>query len=227
MPDLTNKTILITGAAGFIGFHLSKRLLESGIRIIGFDNINSYYDTSLKYARLDILQKYPDFTFIKGDLADAAAVTAVFEEFQPEIVVNLAAQAGVRYSIENPQVYIESNVVGFFNILEACCHHPVKHLVYASSSSVYGNQEKTPFSTTDDVSKPISLYAATKKTNELMAYTYSHLYGIPATGLRFFTVYGPYGRPDMAYFSFTEKIMKGETIKIFNNGYVPRLHLCG
>ena len=222
MPDLTNKTILITGAAGFIGFHLSKRLLESGIRIIGFDNINSYYDTSLKYARLDILQKYPDFTFIKGDLADAAAVTAVFEEFQPEIVVNLAAQAGVRYSIENPQVYIESNVVVFFNILEACCHHPVKHLVYASSSSVYGNQEKTPFSTTDDVSKPISLYAATKKTNELMAYTYSHLYGIPATGLRFFTVYGPYGRPDMAYFSFTEKIMKGETIKIFNNGDMYR-----
>ena len=216
------KTILITGAAGFIGFHLSKRLLESSIRIIGFDNINSYYDPSLKHARLDILQKYPDFTFIKGDLADHAAVTAIFEEFQPEIVVNLAAQAGVRYSIENPQVYIESNVVGFFNILEACRSHPVKHLVYASSSSVYGNQEKTPFSTTDDVSRPISLYAATKKTNELMAYTYSHLYGIPATGLRFFTVYGPYGRPDMAYFSFTEKIMKGETIKIFNNGDMYR-----
>ena len=222
MSTQPSKTILITGAAGFIGFHLSKRLLESGIRIIGFDNINSYYDPSLKHARLDILQKYSDFTFIKGDLADRDAVTAIFEEYQPEIVVNLAAQAGVRYSIENPQVYIESNVVGFFNILEACRHHPVKHLVYASSSSVYGNQEKTPFSTTDDVSKPISLYAATKKTNELMAYTYSHLYGIPATGLRFFTVYGPYGRPDMAYFSFTEKIMKGETIKIFNNGDMYR-----
>ena len=216
------KTILVTGVAGFIGFHLSKRLLESGIRIIGFDNINSYYDQSLKHARLDILNQYSDFNFIKGDLADRDAVTAVFEEFQPEIVVNLAAQAGVRYSIENPQVYIESNVVGFFNILEACRHYPVKHLVYASSSSVYGNQEKTPFSTTDDVSKPISLYAATKKTNELMAYTYSHLYGIPATGLRFFTVYGPYGRPDMAYFSFTEKIMRGETIKIFNNGDMYR-----
>ena len=222
MEEHIHKTILITGAAGFIGFHLSKRLLESGIRIIGFDNINSYYDTSLKHTRLEILQKYDDFRFIKGDLADAAAVTAIFEEFHPEIVVNLAAQAGVRYSIENPQVYIESNVVGFFNILEACRIHPVKHLVYASSSSVYGNQEKTPFSTTDDVSRPISLYAATKKTNELMAYTYSHLYGIPATGLRFFTVYGPYGRPDMAYFSFTEKIVKGETIKIFNNGDMYR-----
>ena len=222
MSTQPSKTILITGAAGFIGFHLSKRLLESGIRIIGFDNINSYYDPSLKHARLEILQKYPDFTFIKGDLADRDAVNAVFEEYHPEIVVNLAAQAGVRYSIENPQVYIESNVVGFFNILEACRHHPVKHLVYASSSSVYGNQEKTPFSTTDDVSRPISLYAATKKTNELMAYTYSHLYGIPATGLRFFTVYGPYGRPDMAYFSFTEKIMKGEMIKIFNNGDMYR-----
>ena len=216
------KIVVVTGAAGFIGFHLSKRLLESGIRIIGFDNINSYYDPSLKYARLDILQKYPNFTFIKGNLADCEAVTAIFEEYRPEIVVNLAAQAGVRYSIENPQVYIESNVIGFFNILEACRHHSVKHLIYASSSSVYGNQEKTPFSTTDDVSHPISLYAATKKTNELMAYTYSHLYGIPATGLRFFTVYGPYGRPDMAYFSFTEKIMKGETIKIFNNGDMYR-----
>ena len=222
MTSSAVKTTLVTGAAGFIGFHLSKRLLESGIRIIGFDNINSYYDPSLKHARLDILQKYPDFTFIKGDLADSKAVNAIFEEYEPEIVVNLAAQAGVRYSIENPQVYIESNVIGFFNILEACRHHPVKHLVYASSSSVYGNQEKTPFSTADDVSRPISLYAATKKTNELMAYTYSHLYGIPATGLRFFTVYGPYGRPDMAYFSFTEKIMKGETITIFNNGDMYR-----
>ena len=222
MSTQPSKTILVTGAAGFIGFHLSKRLLESGIRIIGFDNINSYYDPSLKHARLDILQNYPNFTFIKGNLADSEAVAAVFEEYKPEIVVNLAAQAGVRYSIENPQVYIESNVIGFFNILEACRHHPVKHLVYASSSSVYGNQEKTPFSTTDDISKPISLYAATKKTNELMAYTYSHLYDIPATGLRFFTVYGPYGRPDMAYFSFTEKIMKGETIKVFNNGDMCR-----
>ncbi len=222
MSSSSAKILLVTGAAGFIGFHLSKKLLDSGVTVIGFDNINSYYDPSLKYARLEILNQYQNFTFIKGDLSDKAAVDSLFEMYKPEIVVNLAAQAGVRYSIENPQVYIESNVVGFFNILEACRHNPVKHLVYASSSSVYGNQEKTPFSTSDDVSKPISLYAATKKTNELMAYTYSHLYGIPSTGLRFFTVYGPYGRPDMAYFSFTEKIMKGETIKIFNNGDMYR-----
>lgn len=217
-----SKTILVTGAAGFIGFHLSKRLLEDGYRIIGFDNINDYYDVNLKYARLEILKPYENFTFIKGDLADANAVNNLFEEYSPAIVVNLAAQAGVRYSIDNPKVYIESNIIGFFNILEACRHYPVEHLVYASSSSVYGNQEKVPFSTTDDVSKPISLYAATKKSNELMAYTYSHLYGIPSTGLRFFTVYGPYGRPDMAYFKFTKKIMAGEPIQIFNNGDMYR-----
>lgn len=222
LMSYSGKQILITGAAGFIGFHLSKQLLEEGAKVIGFDNINNYYDTSLKDARLEILHKYPNFTFIKGDLADAEAVKFLFIRYNPEIVVNLAAQAGVRYSIDNPQVYIESNIIGFFNILETCRYHPVKHLVYASSSSVYGNQQKTPFSTTDDVSKPISLYAATKKSNELMAYTYAHLYGIPATGLRFFTVYGPYGRPDMAYFKFTNKIMKGEPIQIYNNGDMYR-----
>lgn len=218
----TTKKILITGAAGFIGFHLSKLLLQKGVTVIGFDNINDYYDVNLKYARLAILEKFENFTFVKGDLADKTAVDNLFSENKFDIVVNLAAQAGVRYSIENPQAYIESNVIGFFNILEACRNNPVEHLLYASSSSVYGNQQKTPFSTDDDVSKPISLYAATKKSNELMAYTYSHLYGIPSTGLRFFTVYGPYGRPDMAYFSFTQKIMKGETIKIFNNGDMYR-----
>lgn len=218
----TTKKILVTGAAGFIGFHLSKRLLQKGVTVIGFDNINDYYDVNLKYARLAILEKFENFTFVKGDLADKTVVDNLFSENKFDIVVNLAAQAGVRYSIENPQVYIESNVIGFFNILEACRNNPVEHLLYASSSSVYGNQQKTPFSTDDDVSKPISLYAATKKSNELMAYTYSHLYGIPSTGLRFFTVYGPYGRPDMAYFSFTQKIIKGETIKIFNDGDMYR-----
>ncbi|MBR0349136.1 MAG: NAD-dependent epimerase [Clostridia bacterium] len=218
----TTKKILVTGAAGFIGFHLSKLLLQKGVTVVGFDNINDYYDVNLKYARLAILEKFENFTFVKGDLADKTAVDNLFSENKFDIVVNLAAQAGVRYSIENPQAYIESNVIGFFNILEACRNNPVEHLLYASSSSVYGNQQKTPFSTDDDVSKPISLYAATKKSNELMAYTYSHLYGIPSTGLRFFTVYGPYGRPDMACFSFTEKILKGETIKIFNNGDMYR-----
>ena len=221
-PLDTSKKILVTGAAGFIGFHLSRRLLSQGVTVVGFDNINDYYDTSLKYSRLDILKEYDKFRFVKGDLSDKAAVDALFAENKFDIVVNLAAQAGVRYSIENPQAYIESNVVGFFNILEACRHNPVEHLLYASSSSVYGNQKKTPFSTDDDVSKPISLYAATKKSNELMAFSYSHLYGIPATGLRFFTVYGPYGRPDMACFSFTNKIMKGEKIKIFNYGDMYR-----
>lgn len=221
-PLDTKKKILVTGAAGFIGFHLSKKLLEQGVRVVGYDNINDYYDVSLKYARLDILGKYENFTFVKGDLADKSIVDKLFEENKFDIVVNLAAQAGVRYSIENPQAYIDSNIIGFFNILEACRHNPVEHLLYASSSSVYGNQKKTPFSVDDDVSKPISLYAATKKSNELMAYTYSHLYGIPATGLRFFTVYGPLGRPDMAYFGFTNKIMKGEPIKIFNNGDMYR-----
>jgi len=220
--DMLSKKILITGAAGFIGFHLSRNLLEQGAQVVGFDNINSYYDVNLKYARLDILKEYAGFTFVKGDLADRSAVDDVFTRYHPDIVVNLAAQAGVRYSIDNPQVYIDSNIIGFFNILEACRHHPVEHLLYASSSSVYGNQEKTPFSTSDDVSRPISLYAATKKSNELMAYTYSHLYRIPTTGLRFFTVYGPYGRPDMAYFSFTKKIIDGEPIKIFNNGDMYR-----
>ena len=214
--------ILVIGGAGFIGFHLSKRLLSDGFEVIGYDNLNDYYDVNLKYARLEILKNYEKFTFIKGDLADKDAVFSLFAEYKPEIVVNLGAQAGVRYSITNPDVYIDSNIVGFFNILEACRHNPVKHLLFASSSSVYGNQKKTPFSTEDNVDHPISLYAATKKSNELMAFTYSHLYKIPATGLRFFTVYGPFGRPDMAYFSFTNKIIKGEPIKIFNNGDMYR-----
>lgn len=216
------KKILITGGAGFIGFHLGKRLLEQGLSVTAIDNLNDYYDVSLKEARLDILKKYPGFAFIKQDISEKEGLFAVFEQLKPDIVVNLAAQAGVRYSIENPQAYIDSNIVGFFNILEACRHSPVEHLIYASSSSVYGNQQKTPFSVEDRVDKPISLYAATKKSNELMAYTYSHLYGIPATGLRFFTVYGPFGRPDMAYFSFTKKIMQGEPIKIFNQGDMYR-----
>lgn len=214
--------VLVTGAAGFIGFHLSKRILELGGSVIGFDNLNDYYDVALKEARLEILRKYDKFTFIKGDLKNSEEVNDVFNTHEIDIVVNLAAQAGVRYSIDNPQAYIDSNVIGFFNILEACRHKKVKHLLYASSSSVYGNQEKTPFSTDDNVDHPISLYAATKKTNELMAYTYSHLYNIPATGLRFFTVYGPFGRPDMAYFGFANKIMNDETIKIFNGGDMLR-----
>lgn len=216
------RKILITGGAGFIGFHLSKRLLEKGESVIGIDNLNNYYEVSLKEDRLKILKEYPEYTFYKIDIADKEAVEALFEKEKPEIVVNLAAQAGVRYSIENPQAYIDSNIVGFFNILEACRFHPVKHLLFASSSSVYGNQQKTPFSVEDNVDHPISLYAATKKSNELMAYTYSHLYQIPSTGLRFFTVYGPFGRPDMAYFSFTKKILAGETIKIFNHGDMYR-----
>ena len=216
------KTILITGAAGFIGFNLAKSLLNEQYEIIGFDNINDYYDVSLKYARLEILNKHKNFKFIQADLADENSVNNVFKTYKPDIAVNLAAQAGVRYSIENPKAYIDSNIVGFFNILEACRHYPVEHLVYASSSSVYGNQQKTPFSVDDNVDRPISLYAATKKSNELMAFTYSHLYKIPATGLRFFTVYGPFGRPDMAYFGFTNKIFAGEPIKIFNNGNMLR-----
>ncbi len=216
-----NKVIL-TGAAGFIGSHLAKRLLESGCEVIGLDNINDYYDVSLKHYRLEKLKKYNNFTFILCDIADKEKVNEIFAEQKADIVVNLAAQAGVRYSIENPQAYIDSNVIGFFNILEACRNNPVKHLVYASSSSVYGNSDKIPFSVDDRVDNPISLYAATKKTNELMAYTYSHLYGIPATGLRFFTVYGPAGRPDMAYFSFTKKILAGEPIKLFNYGELER-----
>lgn len=228
MAALQGKKVLVTGAAGFIGFHLSKRLLESGALVSGLDNLNAYYDVRLKEARLEILRAYPGFSFTHGDIADKEAVTRIFANEAPDYVVNLAAQAGVRYSITNPDAYIQSNIVGFFNILEAVRGSEaiggkkVAHLVYASSSSVYGNQQKTPFSVDDDVSKPISLYAATKKSDELMAYTYSHLYGIPATGLRFFTVYGPFGRPDMAYFSFTEKLVKGETIRIFNNGDMKR-----
>jgi UDP-glucuronate 4-epimerase len=213
-----NKTYLITGAAGFIGFYLSKRLLEKGCKVIGIDNMNDYYDVNLKYARLGKLKVFEKFIFVKGDISDKAMLMNIFEEYKPNIVVNLAAQAGVRYSIENPDVYIGSNIVGFFNILEACRYNPVDHIVYASSSSVYGSNKKVPFEETDFVDHPVSLYAATKKSNELMAHTYSHIYKIPATGLRFFTVYGPMGRPDMAYFGFTDKYFKGEPIKIFNNG---------
>jgi UDP-glucuronate 4-epimerase len=222
MEDNGEKSTIITGSAGFIGFHLAQRLLEEGQTIIGFDNLNDYYDVSLKQSRLDILNKYDRFTFIKSNLSNKDEVDAVFHKYHPNLVVNLGAQAGVRYSIENPEAYIQSNIVGFFNILEACRHNEVEHLVYASSSSVYGSNTKIPFSTEDKVDKPVSLYAATKKSNELMAYTYSHLYGIPATGLRFFTVYGPYGRPDMAYFSFSKAILEGKPIKVFNNGDMYR-----
>ena len=213
-----SKTYLVTGAAGFIGFYLSKKLLEQGCRVVGIDNINDYYDVKLKVDRLDQLKSYDAFSFIQGDIADKEKVNDVFEAYKPDVVVNLAAQAGVRYSIENPDAYIQSNIVGFFNILEACRFHPVDHLVYASSSSVYGSNTKVPFEEADFVDHPVSLYAATKKSNELMADTYSHLYKIPTTGLRFFTVYGPMGRPDMAYFGFTDKYFKGEPIRIFNNG---------
>ncbi|MCH5279908.1 MAG: NAD-dependent epimerase [Lachnospiraceae bacterium] len=217
-----NNNIFITGAAGFIGFHLSKRLLEQGYRVIGFDNLNDYYDVKLKEDRLGILKEHESFSFIKGDLADKNVLNKVFDEFTPKIVVNLAAQAGVRYSIDNPDVYIQSNIIGFYNILECCRFHPVSHLLYASSSSVYGMNKKVPFSVEDQVDNPISLYAATKKSDELMAHCYSKLYDIPSTGLRFFTVYGPFGRPDMAYFSFAQKIMVGEPIKVFNNGDMYR-----
>ena len=226
-PDCTKK-ILITGAAGFIGYHLADRLLKEGFTVFGVDNLNDYYDVRLKELRLSELKKYEKFKFEKLDISEKKEVKRIFSENEPDIVVNLAAQAGVRYSIENPDAYIESNIIGFYNILEVCRHsrdegkHPVEHLLFASSSSVYGNQQKTPFSVGDPVDRPISLYAATKKSNELMAYTYCHLYGIPSTGLRFFTVYGPCGRPDMAYFSFSEKIMKGEPIKIFNQGDLYR-----
>ncbi len=216
------KTILVTGAAGFIGAFLAKRLLEQGETVIGIDNCNDYYDVRLKEVRLDMLSSYDNFKFYKMNIADKGAVNDIFEKYKPQIVVNLAAQAGVRYSIENPDVYIESNLIGFFNILEACRHYPVEHLVYASSSSVYGANKKVPFSTDDKVDNPVSLYAATKKSNELMAHCYSKLYNIPSTGLRFFTVYGPMGRPDMAYFGFTNKLIKGETIQIFNYGNCKR-----
>ena len=219
--DVT-KVYLVTGAAGFIGYHLSKKLLEKGVRVIGFDNINDYYDIMLKEDRLAILNEYDEFTFIKGDLADKGDVFRLFQEYHPDIVVNLGAQAGVRYSIDNPDAYMKSNMIGFFHILEGCRYFPVEHLVYASSSSVYGSNEKVPFSTEDKADEPVSLYAATKKSNELMAHAYSKLYRIPVTGLRFFTVYGPYGRPDMAYFKFTTKIMAGEPIRIYNNGDMYR-----
>lgn len=216
--------ILITGSYGFIGFFLCKRLLSenSTTTIIGIDNMNDYYDVHLKEYRLSELQKYSNFKFIKGDISDRQLIMSLFEKYHFDTVVNLAAQAGVRYSIENPDAYINSNIIGFYNILEACRHYPVNHLVYASSSSVYGGNKKIPFSTDDKVDNPVSLYAATKKSNELMAHCYSKLYNIPTTGLRFFTVYGPAGRPDMAYFGFTDKLVKGETIKIFNYGNCKR-----
>ena len=221
---LDEKTILVTGAAGFIAANLVKRLLSDvpTARIIGIDSVNDYYDVRLKEFRLNELSKKENFIFVKGNIADKALIESLFEKYKPTIVVNLAAQAGVRYSITNPDAYIESNLVGFFNILESCRNHPVEHLVYASSSSVYGSNKKVPYSTDDKVDNPVSLYAATKKSNELMAHAYSKLYNIPSTGLRFFTVYGPAGRPDMAYFGFTNKLVDGETIKIFNYGNCKR-----
>ena len=217
-----NKTYLVTGGAGFIGFHLSKSLLEKGARVIGFDNMNEYYDVRLKEDRLAILREYENYTFIKGDLGDKGDVFRLFQEYAPQVVVNLGAQAGVRYSIDNPDAYMRSNMMGFFHVLEGCRYFPVEHLVYASSSSVYGGNEKTPFSTQDKVDEPVSLYAATKKSNELLAHAYSKLYRIPVTGLRFFTVYGPFGRPDMAYYKFTQKILAGQPIQIYNNGDMYR-----
>lgn len=226
--DLNNKTTLVTGAAGFIGSNLVKRLFKDykGMTIVGIDNMNDYYDPTLKEYRLRELDNcVPEGTvwkFLKGDIADKVTIDGLFETYKPQVVVNLAAQAGVRYSITNPDAYIQSNMIGFYNILEACRHHPVEHLVYASSSSVYGGNKKVPFSTDDRVDNPVSLYAATKKSNELMAHCYSKLYDIPSTGLRFFTVYGPAGRPDMAYFGFTNKLLKGDTIQIFNYGNCRR-----
>ena len=228
--DLNNKTILVTGAAGFVGANLVKELLNSynAVNIIGIDNMNDYYDVSLKDYRLGEIEKLvatkpeSNWTLVRGSIADRQLIDSIFEEYKPAVVVNLAAQAGVRYSITNPDVYIESNLIGFYNILEACRNYPVEHLVYASSSSVYGSNKKVPYSTDDKVDNPVSLYAATKKSNELLAHSYSKLYNIPSTGLRFFTVYGPAGRPDMAYFGFTNKLLKGETIKIFNFGNCKR-----
>ncbi|MBR3872434.1 MAG: GDP-mannose 4,6-dehydratase [Paludibacteraceae bacterium] len=223
--DLKGKTILVTGAAGFIGSNLSSKLLKdiSGVTIIGLDSVNDYYDVRLKEERLKKLSVFPNFKFIKGNLADKGIIEKIFVDYRPSVVVNLAAQAGVRYSITNPDAYIESNLIGFYNILEACRNNPcVEHLVYASSSSVYGVNKKVPYSVEDQVDNPVSLYAATKKSNELLAHAYSKLYNIPSTGLRFFTVYGPAGRPDMAYFGFTNKLRKGETIEIFNYGNCKR-----
>ena len=218
----TFQKAIVTGAAGFIGFSLSKRLLENGVQVTGIDNMNTYYDVKLKEARLEQLSGYDGFTFSRIDLSDTAAVEDVFKRTQPEVVVNLAAQAGVRYSLTNPHAYVASNLVGFVNILESCRHNGVKHLVFASSSSVYGANTRMPFSVHDNVDHPVSLYAATKKSNELMAHTYSHLYDLPCTGLRFFTVYGPWGRPDMALFLFTEAILEGRPIKVFNHGKMQR-----
>lgn len=228
--DLRNKTVLVTGAAGFIGANLVTELLNTvkGIKIVGLDNVNDYYDVSIKAYRLQKIEELANSTegaewiFVKGNIADRALIDKLFEKYNFTVVVNLAAQAGVRYSITNPDVYIESNIIGFYNILEACRYHPVEHLVYASSSSVYGSNKKIPYSTDDKVDNPVSLYAATKKSNELMAHAYSKLYNIPSTGLRFFTVYGPAGRPDMAYFGFTNKLIKGQTIEIFNFGNCKR-----
>ena len=222
--DLNGRTVLVTGAAGFIGSSLSERLCASfeGVRVVGVDSITDYYDVGIKHARLERLSHCGGFVFEKGSIADKAFVERLFVEYSPAVVVNLAAQAGVRYSITNPDSYIESNIIGFYNILEACRHHEVEHLVYASSSSVYGSNSKVPYSTDDKVDNPVSLYAATKKSNELMAHAYSKLYDIPSTGLRFFTVYGPAGRPDMAYFGFTDKLRAGQTIRIFNYGNCKR-----
>lgn len=224
--SLTNKTILVTGAAGFIGANLVMRLLKEckDIKVIGLDNVNDYYDVSIKEWRLNEINNINnnEWLFIKGNIADKMLIEEIFGKYKPDVVVNLAAQAGVRYSITNPDAYIESNLIGFYNILEACRNHPVEHLVYASSSSVYGSNKKVPYSTDDKVDNPVSLYAATKKSNELMAHAYSKLYNIPSTGLRFFTVYGPAGRPDMAYFGFTNKLIKGQTIEIFNYGNCKR-----
>lgn len=222
--ELKNKTVFVTGVAGFIGSNLAKRLFNDveGIKVVGIDNMNDYYDVRLKEARLEELSSNKDFTFIKGNLADKELITSIFKDYRPAVVVNLGAQAGVRYSIENPDAYVEGNLIGFYNILEGCRHYPVEHLVYASSSSVYGTNKKVPYSTDDKVDNPVSLYAATKKSNELMAHAYSKLYNIPSTGLRFFTVYGPAGRPDMAYFGFTNKLLNGETIQIFNYGNCQR-----
>ncbi len=219
---MQSKVVLITGSAGFIGFHLSQKLLAQNYQVVGLDNLNDYYDVALKESRLSVLQKHPDFTFIKGDLHDTACIEKTFSDFKFGYVVNLAAQAGLRYSLQNPHAYVESNIQGFLNILEACRHHKPAHLVYASSSSVYGANKQMPFSVHQNVDHPISLYAATKKSNELMAHTYSVLFKIPTTGLRFFNVYGPYGRPDMALFIFTKSILEGKPIEVYNHGKMRR-----